>query len=203
MANFIRPMFPKISIKTKEELNCTTANFTHTKLLHVVRASSAKVLFSNASNVNIAGFPNDMERYKMYKAELLDEFTFDKGVLRCARLFLHNLKLQHRNSTGTEKDILFVGVHVRRTDYSHYLAKTQNAKLVTGGYFARAMDKFRERFSDSEVVFVVASDDMKWCRRWLGKIKNVYFTSVHKSCGITMARFDFALLANCQHSIMT
>lgn len=203
MAKYIRSVFPDITIKSQEELNCTRVKFATKELAEVIKVLDGKALFSKSSNLMIAGFPHDVEHFYKYNSEIFKEFTFNKSLLQCSQEFLQNVKLKHSFHNQTGKEILLVGVHVRRTDYKEWLAKWENAKLVTPGYLARAMDEFRRRYPLSEVVFVVASDDIKWCKQHLSKLRNVYFTSANHSCGIDMAKFDFAVLVQCQHSIMT
>jgi len=69
-------------------------------------------------------------------------------------------------------------------------------------YFASAMRYFVDRFE--RVQFVVASNDVDWCRRNLDH----FSTTQQRHVNVTYLRHqsrghDFAVLASCQHSIMS
>ena len=57
------------------------------------------------------------------------------------------------------------------------------------------MNYFREKYSN--VTFIVASDDKIWCQKFLAK-DDVIVTSIQNS-----AELDFAILKNCNHSIIS
>ena len=57
------------------------------------------------------------------------------------------------------------------------------------------MNYFREKYSN--VTFIVASDDKMWCQKYLAK-NDVIVTSIENS-----AELDFAILKNCNHSIIS
>ncbi len=65
-----------------------------------------------------------------------------------------------------------VGIHVRRTNYQKFMQK----KFKYGGlylsrqFYIKGMNYFREKYNNP--LFIVASDDLRWCR------KNLNFTDV-------------------------
>jgi len=63
------------------------------------------------------------------------------------------------------KNITYVGVHVRRTDYIGYLKRKFNASAVKLNYFLRHINVFLNKYQ--RVLFVVVSDDPKWCEHEL------------------------------------
>ncbi len=56
-------------------------------------------------------------------------------------------------------------------------------------YFAQKYDP---------IQFIVASDDLKWCKETFNNHRNVWIADVPHS-----AELDFALLVHCNHTIMT
>ena len=74
------------------------------------------------------------------------------------------------------KDIKFVGIHVRRSqfgmgDFEKYMqSRSEGGFYLSKAYFKTAMDYFRTKFS-KKVIFVVSSDDQDWCIRNL-KVNN-------------------------------
>ena len=68
------------------------------------------------------------------------------------------------------KDIKFVGIHVRRSqfgdgDFEKYIqSRSEGGFYLSKAYFKTAMDYFRTKFS-KKVIFIVSSDDQDWCIR--------------------------------------
>ncbi len=75
----------------------------------------------------------------------------------------------------SDADFLFIGIHVRRGDFTRHMKKLSNGQLLDQQFYFTAMEVFRRKFSDKVIVFVVASDDMAWCRDNLGHDNSVYF----------------------------
>ena len=57
---------------------------------------------------------------------------------------------------------VFIGVHVRRTDYLYWVQKMFKGVPVEKSYFLHAMSYFSSKFSNP--VFLVISDDLSWCK---------------------------------------
>ena len=94
-----------------------------------------------------------------------------------------------------------VGVHVRRGDFLGPWAQSKGFTTASERYLQRAMSYFVERFP--RVQFIVASNDIPWCQKHVtmsvfnSTKVNITF-SVNHSYGQ-----DLALLASCDHSVMT
>ena len=97
-----------------------------------------------------------------YIAPLLSEirqiFQFKEHIIDESQKLLHIVSRDMKNIT-------YVGVHVRRTDYIGYLKRKFNASAVKPDYYLRHMNVFRNKYQ--RVMFVVVSDDPKWCEREL------------------------------------
>jgi galactoside 2-L-fucosyltransferase 1/2 len=91
------------------------------------------------------------------------------------------------------KAVTYVGVHVRRTDYIEYLKIKYNVSPVTPDYFVRQMNVFRNKYQP--VLFVVVSDDPKWCERELRGSDVVVMKTESPAQ-------DLAIMAACNHSII-
>ncbi|XP_077294470.1 galactoside 2-alpha-L-fucosyltransferase SEC1-like [Arctopsyche grandis] len=90
---------------------------------------------------------------------------------------------------------VYVAVHVRRTDYRHYLWRTRTATLAEPSYFHKAIAYFERKFKS--VLFVVLSDDPAWCEERLSEGR----ANVRVLSGGAAAE-DLALMAACNHSII-
>ena len=102
----------------------------------------------------------------------------------------------------------FVGVHNRRTDYKSHL-KGYGVDLVGPDYFKSALQVLRRTLQNP--IFIVVSDDIPWARRHITG-SDVFFPDPQEdsTMGETKADrdmfdvgADLALLAACNHSIVT
>jgi len=59
------------------------------------------------------------------------------------------------------KNITYVGVHVRRTDYKEHLKLLYHASMVKPDFFLRQMDILQNKYKP--IMFFVVSDDPEWC----------------------------------------
>ena len=55
----------------------------------------------------------------------------------------------------------------------------------------------QQKFPHSKMVFIVASDDPKWCQKMFAKEENMIMTNSGNSNGL-----DLAILTQCNHSII-
>lgn len=101
-------------------------------------------------------------------------------------------RLLQKASNGV-KNVVYVGVHVRRTDYGEYLKRKYDAALVKPEFFLRQMNSFRNKYGS--VLFVVVSDDPKWCEDELAGDDVVVMRN-------NPPEQDLAIMAACNHSII-
>jgi len=101
-------------------------------------------------------------------------------------------KLLHSAVRGM-KNITYVGVHVRRTDYIGYLKSKFNATPVKPDYFVRQMNVFRNKYKP--IMFAVVSDDPKWCER---ELRGDDIVVIKTDCPAQ----DLAIMAACIHSFI-
>ena len=101
--------------------------------------------------------------------------------------------------TGLE--FVRVGVHVRRGDYLAALAQSRGVTVAGERYLQRAMSYFVGRFP--RVQFIVASNDIPWCQKHV-KLSMFNSTDVNITFSVKHnAGQDLALLASCDHTVMT
>ncbi len=74
------------------------------------------------------------------------EFAFEPELLAAARDQLFNASKEHLKNKEMKKKILFVSVHVRRTDYKLWLSKRVEGQLVSRCQFHQ---QFAYRFCTS------------------------------------------------------
>ncbi|XP_015513870.1 galactoside 2-alpha-L-fucosyltransferase Sec1 [Neodiprion pinetum] len=121
------------------------------------------------------------------------EFTFKPKLRMNAEIVLKEAAQQHNLSDPT-----FVGIHVRRTDYIDYLWKTRKVRAAPVSFYHAAMDHYERKYRN--VVFIVASDNIGWCKYNLKRKKSkINFISEPDEKGPGK---DLAILSSCNHSII-
>lgn len=143
--------------------------------------------------VRFTGYPCSWTFYHHLRPEILKEFTLHDHVREEAQAFLRGLRVN-----GSQPST-FVGVHVRRGDYVHVMPNVWKGVVADRGYLEKALDMFRARYSSP--VFVVTSNGMAWCRENINASRG---DVVFAGNGIEGSPAkDFALLTQCNHTIMT
>lgn len=120
--------------------------------------------------------------------DIVQEFTIKRKLLEKSQQILRTV---NRNRYK-----IFVGVHIRRTDYIGYLWR-KHCVLPAGVEFYNAgMRYFEQKYKS--VLFVIVSDDPSWCHDNFGRKQNIYIASrPHPNS----AALDLAILASCNHSL--
>lgn len=144
------------------------------------------------SNVFIGDFPAELPIFNAYRKSLSLEFKMDLGLEMAAKMFL-------RTVSGNDSTVTFVGIHVRRMDYSVWLKNKVNGRLLSKLYFTQAMQYFREKYQN--VAFVVASDDRQWITQMFKNMSDVHLTPRYQT--MKRGEYDMAILAQCNHSIIS
>lgn len=113
----------------------------------------------------IGGFPCNASVLWHHRDTWRREFTFAPTITKKALGQIQKTlkSWKARRGTNSGLDPVVVGVHVRRSDYIAYLKKNTGGDVLGPEYFQRAFQLFRDKFG--YVVFLVASDDRRWCRR--------------------------------------
>nr|XP_027209745.1 galactoside 2-alpha-L-fucosyltransferase 3-like isoform X2 [Penaeus vannamei] len=143
----------------------------------------------------IQNSPFEMQLFGRFKDDLRREFTFSEGLRDQAQRFLSQVKQGQRARGVPGAEPMWVGLHVRRTDYSAHV-KLFRGGLPGVGFLERAMAHFREKLGGG-VAFVAASDDPRFIKATLSRHADVYFAPGKPP------ELDMAVLASCNHSIIT
>lgn len=90
-----------------------------------------------------------------------------------------------------------VGLHVRRGDFLAHGHQEYGYNVAPREYFTNAIKWFTDRFGKN-IVFLVASDDLDWCKQ------NLDFQGAqHVMSGSATAMDDFAMLVSADHHIIS
>ena len=197
MSATLRRVFPNLSIPTvKYESQIYNWTVVEVEDLRSLEGREKDIEKFRGMNALIGGFPAELPIFDAYRnsLSLTTEFKLEKLTEVAAKGFLQKTKT-------VAKSQITVGVHVRRMDYSVWLEKKVNGRLLSKLYFQKAMDYFRDKYTtaQSNVTFIVASDDKTWCREMFKDSPDVVFTP--RKPGEKSVVFDLAVLALCNHSI--
>lgn len=122
--------------------------------------------------------------------DIIQEFTFKKKLINRSQ---NILRLVAKNVVNC----VFVGVHVRRTDYVAYLWRKYAVLPANTSFYYSAMKYYEEKYH--KVAFIIVSDDPAWCNSKFSNKKNAFITSKK---GVNSPSLDLAILASCNHSII-
>jgi len=154
--------------------------------------------------INIGAYPNYLYLYKTILPTLRTQLVFKPQISSLVSSWLDNIRQNDR----TGLDIIFVGVHCRRTDYAAQLMQASNATLVDHHFFDTAFHMYRSWYNNAtaRVIFLVATDDIVWTKDNLSKHKDVMFANdfSHGRVPVSnLAGFDMCMLSFCTHSVHT
>lgn len=152
-----------------------------------------KLLSSKNDNI-IVGFLQSWKYFGDIANLIRNEFMFNNVTNARAHAELHEV----RNMYRSYPNITYVGLHVRRGDWIHDLLGRVPADE---NYLQRAMKYMDKKYYN--VVFVLRSDDLSWCRR---KVDTKSFDVVIPSTKYERretALQDMATLSKCNHTIIT
>uniref|UniRef100_A0A4W3IV38 L-Fucosyltransferase n=1 Tax=Callorhinchus milii TaxID=7868 RepID=A0A4W3IV38_CALMI len=142
--------------------------------------------------VQLNGYPCSWTFYHHIRSEILREFTFHDFITEETNLYL-------RQITASHPSVTYIGVHIRRGDYVEIMTEYWNGVIGDKNYLEKAMSYFRNKYQDA--VFLVLSNGMDWCKENIDASKgDVYFAGTSNESNPTK---DFAILAHCNHSIVT
>ncbi|XP_077170404.1 galactoside alpha-(1,2)-fucosyltransferase 2-like [Paroedura picta] len=142
--------------------------------------------------VRLSGYPCSYTFYHHIRHEILQEFAFHDYIKEDANRYLLQIR-------GQRKTVTYIGVHVRRGDYVHVMPNIWKGVVADKNYLDKAMNYFREKYHDA--VFVVVSNGMAWCKENMDASRgDVYFAGDGQE---SSPGRDFALIAHCNHTIMT
>uniref|UniRef100_A0A8C2S584 L-Fucosyltransferase n=1 Tax=Capra hircus TaxID=9925 RepID=A0A8C2S584_CAPHI len=117
----------------------------------------------------------------------------------CSWTFFHHLRDGLRFPRTGDRPSTFVGVHVRRGDYLQVMPLHWKGVVGDRAYLQQAMDWFRARHKAP--IFVVTSNGMEWCRENIDTSRGDVIFAGDGQEGAPHK--DFALLTQCNHTIMT
>jgi galactoside 2-L-fucosyltransferase 1/2 len=174
----------------------------------------------------LAGYWQTYGYFIKFKDEIRQQFSFQTSILKVAASYFHwwtslanaccyghclSLPYETRKcfkqgkvrpslsdyaitASGLKRALFmtnftWIGVHVRRTNF-------YKDSVSDDAYILKAMKYFSQKYQNT--IFIIASDDKRYCEQKFREKKNVIVTPRYFS-----ASEDMAILSFCQHSIIT
>ncbi|CAG5128256.1 unnamed protein product [Candidula unifasciata] len=128
-----------------------------------------------------------------YFAEIIDEvrqeFTFQDHIAVVAANIFREVYLNYNAS-------MIVGVHVRRGDFLMTEWNSLGFTVPRKSYFTKAFNLMKSKFPGRTIIFIVASDDLPWCRENLSAEDVIVMPPASPAVHL-------AVLSSCEHVIMS
>ena len=133
------------------------------------------------------------------RSDVRSQFSFAGKALNMVQGFLREAKnkyssLYGKSSTSTPQ---FVSLHIRRGDMLEKKNSAYGYLTADKHYLLASMQYFKHKFSNN-VIFVVVSDDLRWCQENLKSHENLIVFAPFYHEGL-----DMCLLSQCNHSVLT
>lgn len=161
-------------------------------------------MFSKNTSIFLMGYLQSWRYFHHRRQEIISQLQFNPHLQEQVDAFLRsgikiagfsrNVSLPSDYTRGNISPQL-VAIHIRRGDFTDKHYKDLGYKPSEMPYINRAMKHFEERFSN--VVFVVTSDDITWCKQHVVVTDRLVLFSPFRE-----ANQDLCLLASCNHTIM-
>ncbi|TRY72359.1 hypothetical protein TCAL_01004 [Tigriopus californicus] len=157
------------------------------------------------SSINHPRFYEEYRKDMQLRPRFLD---YGQRILTQVEMeHMGKLKKVSKKSKTSKKEMMFVGIHCRRTDHINYELENDMIPL-TLDYYIEAMSLFQAKFEKTHhVVFIFVSDDMEWGKRKISKLKAfkdiVYFVGNNNGTDPDAIGNDLGVLVSCNHTIQS
>ncbi|CAG0904245.1 unnamed protein product [Darwinula stevensoni] len=155
----LRPLFPQLRLASFNETGCLARRWSYAGIdaYGQVMKPWNQTEFVEKRDVCLYAYPIDFALFHQYRDDWIPDFTFNSLLVKQVQSFLTAVSIQYG------RNLTYVGIHVRLTDQTKAYHDKFGADPLSPEYFRRAMNLFGLMFP--RVVFVLASDDIGWCKR--------------------------------------
>ena len=137
----------------------------------------------------LIGYFQSHKYFEQVKNDLRKEFVFESQVLANVSKYFQSIAPKQWQT----QTFIRVGIHVRRMDIASKSWQENGWLSPPPSYYSHAMGYFKAKYD--RVQFIVASDDLEWCRKY------VLGDQVHYSNKSSAE--DLAILAFSNHVIIS
>ena len=169
-------------------------DWTRIQETHGFKFSNKFLQIPEEVNVTIESYFQNVKYFENFTTQIFAAFSdFHPLVLQRVKTFIDNTKRIVGNKLGFDKPIT-VCVHIRRGDLLWQKYKDRGFKFAPLPAIKFGMKTMKNKFN--QVIFIVASEEQKWCR------KQFHQTNFVMS-NMTSYLEDFVLMQSYDHMIMT
>ena len=147
------------------------------------------------TDVCISGFLQSWRYFDEYTPDLREQLKFPNSIQTKVNQKMAQLLKPVADRQGVmPRDIIKIGLHIRRGDMLHRLSQDQGYQTPPIDYYFKAMLYFY--ILHPQAHFIIVSDEPEWC--------HIVFDDLHRVVTLTSsddAVLDLAVLASCDHVI--
>ena len=188
----------------KNNLCTIKLNGQHSCMYETALVASAEKAKHRNIHIN-QGYLQSWKYFRNATHIIQQHFQFDPNVLSFATKYLESLIDQFEQSSKVTGDVTAIGVHVRRGDFMKPKPTKRGLSMAPVDYFHAAMNYFRKQYTNC--VFLVASDDVKWCRENLMAQDVIMIAdnkfNVTSSVNVSEVQRDMSILRLVEHNIIS
>jgi len=156
---------------------------------------------SNEELVELVGYFQSWRYFVDFEHQIRVEFTFRHHLTAAADKFLRSAVNENFGPDVHQHDIILIGIHVRVGDMTLDSNVERGYSIATPEYYTAAMELYRNMFPHSQLLYVLATDDRKWCKNNFPYKSSGKSPVVHTALGPDVQ--DLAILAACNHTIIS
>ena len=146
----------------------------------------------------IAGYLQTWCYFQDCEKEVRQEFRFHPSLVAARDEFLFTQAKAHFGNTVQPSKVTYIGVHIRRGNFVKL-----GWPVAPPSYFDKAVSYMENVTRDSKhKMYVVASNDLPWAQANFTAQSPIVFAD-QNTPQFSKANFDFAILAGCNHTIMS
>ena len=193
----LKNTFPGVSVPTLKPSEAAGKNINKLPLKRELHSGYYQPNFTASlpdTDVRICCYFQSIKYFNSIRDIIKKELTFHEKTRKTTRTILLKAVADRFGDTS-DRDIRFVGIHIRRGDFTIPTFYKNGYRIPEASYFLKAKEYFKKRFP-GRVLFVAASDDKAWVKKHLAA-PDVYISQARS------ATQDMALLAACNDTIMS
>ncbi|CAL4104061.1 unnamed protein product, partial [Meganyctiphanes norvegica] len=142
----------------------------------------------------IKQWPHEIQLFDLVRDEIRQQFTWNKEIWNTVQTYIRNVGIMLKKKGKTKP--VFIGVHVRRTDYIKFIEQFGGSEMPTTIYFKRAFEYYKNKYKDA--FFIISTDDQDYVNQEF----KLYKDDIILTPGMS-PQVDMALLTACNHSVIT
>lgn len=156
---------------------------------------------SDIQLLELVGYFQSWKYFRNMEPLIREEFTFRRHVTAAVDKFLQSAVKENYGPDAHTYDVILIGVHIRVGDMMLDANIARGYTVASLHYFTAAVEWFQHRFPREQLLFVLATDDRKWCRDNFPYMSLGKLPVVNTALGPDVQ--DLAILAACNHTIIT